>query len=662
MAQKKGFKHQKLDIRIKLGVSLFVGLCVFLLVFEGTFSILNTQFSDSVYQSESVSALPITIVRIDEKTLDALGQQSMWSRQVFADLVEKLDGSENPPAVIAFDTLFTGYKTTMGDILKGIEAGEITWNDGVLVYSDGTPVSDEDRMSTGDRALVEAAAKYGNIVAGTNAHFAEHGNGRNRINSIEDLLHLENIVLPYAELSEKVGLGITNCKPDEYDYVTSAFTGMWYDGKWNDSLSISVLKKFLEYVEKNPDYADNHPEYAGYTLPDYSAMDKNWYRFSFTEAPGGFDSVPLVDILTGDFPADNLGNNIVIIGAYASGLQDDFQILMSGNSDDKKMYGVEIHANIMEAVFEDKLQTDANKTVLALVYAVIAAGLIFAMLSVTIIKGICISASALVIHIVTSIIFYKNGVYIPLLYMIFTCVLLTVGIIVFHYVRVRAERMKINNAFRMYVAPEIVDDVAESGSYQLSLGGRNKDVAVLFVDIRGFTTMSENLAPEEVVDILNEYFGVITDAIFRNKGTLDKFIGDAAMAVFNSPFDLDDYVYRAVMTACDIAKASEALGQKLMERFGKKVSYGIGVNCGQAIIGNIGSNFRMDYTAIGDTVNTASRLESNAKAGEILISEEVKNRLGDRIETEDIGEIPLKGKKNKIFVYRVKLPERSEVG
>jgi adenylate cyclase len=167
--------------------------------------------------------------------------------------------------------------------------------------------------------------------------------------------------------------------------------------------------------------------------------------------------------------------------------------------------------------------------------------------------------------------------------------------------------------------------------------------------------MSENLAPEEVVDILNEYFGVITDAIFKNKGTLDKFIGDAAMAVFNSPFDLDDYVYRAVMTACDIAKASEALGEKLMERFGKKVSYGIGVNCGQAIIGNIGSNFRMDYTAIGDTVNTASRLESNAKAGEILISEEVKKRLGDRIETEDVGEIPLKGKHNKIFVYRVKI-------
>ena len=318
------------------------------------------------------------------------------------------------------------------------------------------------------------------------------------------------------------------------------------------------------------------------------------------------------------------------------------------------MNGVEIHANIMEAVFEGKLQTEAKPDVIAVVYAIISAGLIFTMLSVTILKGMIFSVSTLVLHIISSIIFYKNDIYIHTLYMVLVCITLSIAMIIFHYVNVRAERVKINNAFRMYVAPEIVDDVAESGSYQLQLGGRNKDVAVLFVDIRGFTTMSENLAPEEVVEILNEYFGVITDAIFKNKGTLDKFIGDAAMAVFNSPFDLDDYVFRAVSTACDIARASETLGEKLMERFGKKVSYGIGVNCGQAIIGNIGSNFRMDYTAIGDTVNTAARLESNAKAGEILISEEVKNRLADRIETEDVGEIPLKGKHNKIFVYRVK--------
>lgn len=647
MAQKKGFKHKKIDIRIKLGVSLIIGLCVFCIMLPPRpFSTFNNQLTNTIYQSESVSDLPITVVRIDEKTLNALGQPSEWSRQVYADLVEILDGSENPPAVIVFDLLFTGYKHTLEDIIEAVKNGTLT-KDNIEDY--------EKSLSLGDAALASVAEKYGNVICGINAYYSEHGNGKELLKSAKDLIHLDYITMPYVELNENVDLGLTNCDPDEYEYITKAYTGMWYDGKWYDSLSVSTLKKFKEYIDKNPDYAENHPEYADFELPEYSKYENNWYRFSYSEASGGFEGFSLIDILTGEIEAKNLGNNIVLVGAYAPGLQDDYLVLMKSSSDIKKMYGIEIHANIMEALYEGRIQTDGNSTVLAIAYALVSAALIFAMLSVTIIKGICLSAGTLLIHLVSSIIFYKNGIYIPLLYMIGVCVILTIGIIIFHYVRVRAERVKINNAFRMYVAPEIVDDVAESGSYQLSLGGRNKDVAVLFVDIRGFTTMSENLAPEEVVDILNEYFGVITDAIFKNKGTLDKFIGDAAMAVFNSPFDLDDYVYRAVMTACDIAKASEALGEKLMERFGKKVSYGIGVNCGQAIIGNIGSNFRMDYTAIGDTVNTASRLESNAKAGEILISEEVKKRLGDRIETEDVGEIPLKGKHNKIFVYRVKI-------
>lgn len=618
MAKDKRFKHKKLDIRIKIGVSVLIGICVFFLINGEAFIVPNMQFSDSIYQRESVSVLPITIVKIDEKTLNALGQPSVWSRKIYADLVNKLNGSGQPPAVISFDILFTGHK-------------------------------DEE----GDKALAEAAEKYGNIVAGVNAFFSEHGNGSAKL-TIEDLSHLDYLTLPYEELSQHVGLGIVNCEPDRFDYITSAFTGMRYNNEWYDSLSISTLKKFLQFVKENPDYADMHPDYAEYSLHDYSLDEANRYRFSYSEGPGGFDSVSLIDILTGDFPATNLANNIVFVGAYASGLQDEFPILLKNASGDSRMYGVEIHANIMEAVYGDHLQKDANLTVLAVIYSILIALLCFAMLSVNIIKGNLLSLGTMLLHFIVAIIFYKNGIYVMLLYMIFP-LLLSIGVIIYHYVSVRSERSKINNAFRMYVAPEIVDDVAGSGSYNLQLGGRNKDIAVLFVDIRGFTTMSENLQPEEVVEILNEYFGVITDAIFKHKGTLDKFIGDAAMAVFNSPFDLDDYVYRAVATACDIAKASEKLGEKLMERFGKKVSYGIGVNCGEAIIGNIGSTFRMDYTAIGDTVNTASRLESNAKAGEILISEEVKKRLDGRIETEDVGEIPLKGKHNKIFVYRVKI-------
>lgn len=165
--------------------------------------------------------------------------------------------------------------------------------------------------------------------------------------------------------------------------------------------------------------------------------------------------------------------------------------------------------------------------------------------------------------------------------------------------------------------------------------------------------MSEVLTPEQVVEILNQYLSLTTNAIFKNRGTLDKFVGDATMAVFNSPFDLDDYVFRAVCAAMDIVEGGKALEDKLLKEFGRTVGFGVGVNCGPAVVGNVGCEFRMDFTAIGDTVNTAARLEANAKKGQVLISDAVYERLKDRIEVEDVGEIPLKGKSNHIFVYSV---------
>ena len=217
----------------------------------------------------------------------------------------------------------------------------------------------------------------------------------------------------------------------------------------------------------------------------------------------------------------------------------------------------------------------------------------------------------------------------------------------------KLEKKRVLKAFERYVAPQIVKELGKDDSFESRLGGERRDIAVLFVDIRGFTTMSESLQPEQVVDILNEYLNLTSQSIFNNQGTLDKFIGDATMAVFNAPMDLDDYVFKAVRTAYDMRKGAEVLEKKLLEQFGNSVQFGIGVNCGPAIVGNIGSEQRMDYTAIGDTVNTAARLESNAKRGEILISEAVYERVKDRIEAEQVGELSLKGKAQKILTYRL---------
>ena len=132
------------------------------------------------------------------------------------------------------------------------------------------------------------------------------------------------------------------------------------------------------------------------------------------------------------------------------------------------------------------------------------------------------------------------------------------------------------------------------------------------------------------------------------------------MAVFNAPFDLDDYIFRAVCAAWDMKLGAEALTERLEERFQKRVAFGIGINCGNAVVGNIGCSFRMDYTAIGDTVNTAARLEGSAKSGQILISEQVYEAVKDRVDVTPVGVIPLKGKSEGIFVYQLDGVRKSE--
>ena len=208
-------------------------------------------------------------------------------------------------------------------------------------------------------------------------------------------------------------------------------------------------------------------------------------------------------------------------------------------------------------------------------------------------------------------------------------------------------------ALEAYVEPGIVEKILQNENYEIQLGGKKKDIAVLFVDIRGFTSISEGLEPEAVVNILNEYLELIARAVVKNKGTLDKFIGDAAMAIYNAPDDLPDYTVQAVKTARDIIKDVVQLKEQSKEKYGVEVAFGIGIHCGTAIVGNIGCECRMDYTAIGDVVNTASRLEGKAKADQILVSKDVYEQIKDIVEASYVGSLSLKGKKKEIEAYEI---------
>ena len=211
---------------------------------------------------------------------------------------------------------------------------------------------------------------------------------------------------------------------------------------------------------------------------------------------------------------------------------------------------------------------------------------------------------------------------------------------------------KVKNTFKRYVSKQVVDNLLEDET-KLNLGGEEREVTILFTDIRGFTSMSENMEPEQVVMTLNEYFSEMIDIVFKHNGTLDKIIGDELMVVFGAPLAADDDTERALNTAIEMQNKIKELNNIRKQRSEAPVLVGAGINKGFVVSGNIGSRDMMDYTVIGDTVNLGSRLCSAAGPGEIIVSKEVIKKQEDNFSFEELKPILVKGKKDKINIFKV---------
>ena len=579
--------------------ALLLAILTFTAVYFQWFTSLNLLLQDAIYQRENPVDPSIKIIAIDEKTLEALGQFETWTREPYAELIELLNGSEYAPKVIGLDVLFVNEK------------------------------GEEDQL------LVDACKKYSNIVMASNLVFStkiETKDGKSQVNP----LHIDMVETPFGQLTGTVRTGFANAVQDSEDNSVR-YALLERDGY--QSFAAAIVRAAIESDEGTVDPVSTMPVDAN-----------NGIIIDYTGDVDSYEILSMIDVLEGKIPAEIFSNNIVLIGVHAAGMGDSYAVPVQKGA---QMYGVEIHANIIQCLLEQRCLVNISTFWNAVFYAVLA--FIFALLA----TRMKIWMNAFGAALITAAQYFlclrldEKGLVINIIVLPISLLVILVWSIVGKYASEVLHRRKIMYAFRKYVAPQVVDEISKNQNYQLKLGGEKRHIAVLFVDIRGFTPLSEALEPEQVVEILNEYLSLVTDSIFKNGGTLDKFIGDAAMAIFNAPFDSEDYIYKAVCAAKDIAAGSDRIASKFMERFGKKVSYGIGVNCGYAVVGNIGSEFRMDYTAIGDTVNTAARLEANAKAGQILISEFVYDNLRERIEVTEIGEIPLKGKSKGVMVYEV---------
>lgn len=586
----------------KYGISLLAFVLTFVLLYTNVLYTWDKIVADALCQTGDIPDSRIFVLAIDEKTLQEYGPVNQWSRDIYSEVVKTLNQSEDVhPAVITFDIMY--LESTEGDA---------------------------------DRSFAEICKEAGNVITAFNVQFKEQPemdeDGKIHFNPF----YIDEIDFPYDKLKTSADYGYANTIVDEDGYVRRTMPVLEYEGETYYSLAAQTYMKYIESCGLEP------------KLPVMD--DDNLVPFQYACGTGGYSVISLCDVLNGTINPMIFNQGIVFVGAYATGLMDSYAPAISHGT---QMYGVEIQANITDAFLNGRTQQEVSKTVYALIASVLVMAYCFIAQKLKVVPSGIVMAVLAVGSVLVAKLAYGVGYILPVLVLPLMLVVSYITNMVFGYLAEIKRRRQIIGVFKQYMAPQIVEEISKKKDFKVELGGEKRHIAVLFVDIRGFTTMSEALKPEEVVEILNEYLSLTTQSIFNNSGTLDKFVGDATMAVFNAPLDLDDYIYRAVKTAWDMKAGSDVLAKKFEARFGKSVAFGIGVNCGDAVVGNIGCEFRMDYTAIGDTVNTAARLESNAKRGQILISQEVYDNVKDRVEVTPIGEIPLKGKEQGVFIYQV---------
>ena len=584
----------------------------------GVFQMVEHAFRDALRTKSVEEQIPddrIKIIAIDEASLEQLGPFP-WPRAVYADLVG--------------DLMQAGARAVALDLLLIDPSEEV-----------------ED-----DRALSEQLSKYAHIYLPVQVTLRS-------LQPDGQSLVVERVDRPAPSIQIDPGqLGHVNVLPDSDGVIRNMSLGLPDEqGMMLPSLDILMANRLLpkdQQIRWDPN--DNGWYQGRERIP---TDDRHQVAIDFFSSPygygeeamNGYDRQSFCDVLSGIVDPAYYKDTIVLIGPYATSLSDRHMTPLSRSM---TLYGVEIHANMIQSLMEGRFYKEApfGWSVFALITGISAAA--WCAYRIRGVRGALCGLSMVVGYTLIWVGIYSIGaVFIPYLTEVIGMSAAYILVIAYRSREDRRARQQVEELFGRYVSPSVVTELLQS-NVPIRAGGTKCDITVMFIDIRGFTPLSERLEPERTIQVLNQYLHLCAETIFQHHGTLDKFIGDGVMAIFGAPHILDRHAEHAARAAMELQHRSEDLYRKLSAELDVSVRFGIGIQSGEAVVGNVGSEtLRLDYTAIGDTVNVAARLESQAKPGQVLVGEEANRRIQDAFETHSIGPLRLKGKAEAVMVYEL---------
>jgi adenylate cyclase len=632
----------------------------------------------------------IVIVGIDEKTLQKISSFPL-PRKNYALLIDKL--SEGGARVIGFDFTFpTPEANSGGQALRELqhELGRTVSPAVLRKMKDLEKATDQDalfaasikkagnvvlghifldpvRAQTGDEKLAEEyfniawAKAFPQVLKRNFKNNPDFDMGEAWVSGGGTVA--AGVEANITELAEAAAsYGSININPDPDGTLRHALLIMRYQKlDWYPCIDLQVVREF----EKIPDQdiaaymSPNGLEQIQFGRHEIMRARDGTKLINYTGPYRTYSHYSMWDVMSGAVPADTFRGKIVLVGSTAIAIGD----MRTTPFSDPGYMGVEVHANIIDNILHSEergrgfLTRGFNEEAIDIGFILIF-GLVFGLLAGPV-EPATSAVSVLVILAgyawFVYFMFAQEGRWLSFVIPAGTLVANYAAITSFRMIFEEREKRKIRKTFSQYLSPDVIALIEKDPQKYIRPGGEVKELTVMFSDIRSFTTISEGLTPDELVNLLNEYLGEMTEIVFANQGTLDKYIGDAIMAFWGSPYPQEDHAVRGCNCALQMGRTLKRLNVKWQAEKRPPISIGVGLNTGLLNVGNMGSAKRLSWTVMGDNVNLASRLEGINKEyhTQIVISEATYRAVADRFVCRELDKIRVKGKLQPVTIYEL---------